>query len=144
MLTRYLRGQIEQLPPHLNQDIIDNIDNALKRMETAVPYDVYRGTSIYEDIEKFIIYDNEGTIINVDGIIGQTISEKGFLSTSLDMDASFKNMAVNWTIEVPAGSNGALISSISVHPEEAEMLFSTGQNLFIKYAEISDGRIYIG
>ncbi len=141
-INQYLRGQTEQLPSHLNQGIIENIDSALGKVETKYPCTVYRGTNIYDDIEKYFEY-SDNTLKSVDGLIGATIYEKGFLSTSIDMDASFEYLEIHWTIEVPPGSNGALISQISKIPEEMEMLFSTGQNLLIKDAAINGNNIEI-
>lgn len=143
MLNQYLRGQIDQLPSHLNQDVIDNINKALNKMQTVTPCTVYRGTGIYDDIEKYFTYDMNKNLTSVDGLIGQTIREQAFLSTSIDPQASFNYLNVHWTIEVPAGSHGALIDTLSYLPDESEMLFSAGQNLIIKDATVTDGIINI-
>lgn len=61
--------------------IIEDIDSALGKIETKHPCTVYRGTNIYDDIEKYFEYTGD-TLKSVDGLIGATIYEKGFLSIS--------------------------------------------------------------
>lgn len=143
VINQYLRGQIDQLPTYLNQDIIDNINKALNKIQIANSCTVYRGTGIYDDIEKYFTYDINKNLASVDGLIGQTIHEQAFLSTSVDPNASFNYLKVHWTIEVPAGSHGALIDALSYLPEESEMLFSAGQKLIIKEASIVGDTIII-
>ena len=92
------------------------IDSAISKAELKEPINVYRGSSSdlvggyssISDIKKYMV--------------GQTVTDKGFTSTSISKNHTFGGQ-VHYKITVPPGKGrGAYIRGISQHPSEREFL----------------------
>lgn len=106
------------------------IENTLK---TAPKYDgeVYRGV-------EFTKQSNYNSFIS-DLKIGNTYSDKGFLSTSLDKSVAFENMRRDQTQKILfniKSKNGVPIEKVSFYGEEKEVLFNKNSNF--KVSKIDD------
>lgn len=84
--------------------------------------------------------------LSPDELVGKTIVEPGFMSTSTEKIIAEGTFAGNMqmTIKAPKGSQGLDISSISQYASEAEVLFQAGQIMEIQSAEIMNGVLHLG
>lgn len=108
------------------------LDNA------SLPQDMilYRGTST----------ELLGELQNLptDELVGKTIMEQGFMSTSTETAIAEEFTGnMHMTIETSKGAQALDISSISNYTTEAEVLFNAGQKMLIKSAEVKDGILNI-
>ena len=140
-INKYLRG-IEGTLNGIDPKALQNLNNAISKGQ--VPYDmtVYRGTGL-SPLKKLSEVNLMSNSIDCSSLIGKTISEKGFMSTTV-LERSAFNRQVMWTINVPEGASAAYVASISKYPKEAELLINSGQSMIIKEASIdSSGKIHI-
>lgn len=134
-INNSLRGLEEATPE--NSVTIKEIRSALDNAALPEDMTLYRGTST----------DALGELKNLqpEELVGQTFTERGFMSTSADStvaDGFFKNN-MQITIEASKGAHAMDISSISKYKSEVEILFNAGQELLITSAEYKDGILYI-
>ena len=129
-INNSLRGQ-EQMTS-ANKATTKNLQAALDK--ASIPNDtvVYRGTST----------DGLGSMKNLppDQLVGKTFTEPGFMSTSTSNSVATGTFQGNMqiTIEVPAGAKGMDVSGFSQFPE-AEILFQSGTEMYIKKADYDNG-----
>jgi hypothetical protein len=108
----------------VSKDVVkmsENLHNCLSREETAADITVYRGisdTALQKSLGG-VSYASE------DELSGHILYDKGFVSTSLDFYRAFSNENL-LIIDLPKGSHGAFVESISGH-EENELLLDCGQ-----------------
>jgi hypothetical protein len=65
-------------------------------------------------------------------LVGKVISDKGFMSTTLQNQASVASGAVKYEIECPAGTMGRYIAPISNVPAEEEVLLARNLQLVVQ------------
>lgn len=113
-MNGYLRGS----GGYISDAMKRAVNNAQKGMR-AMPRKllVHRGCSF----KQFGLSSYEEAL----GMVGKTMQEKGFLSTSVGGRAAFSG-AVYLEIEVPVGTKAAFIKSISQHASENELLIAAG------------------
>ncbi|EAH1503052.1 hypothetical protein D4233_14030, partial [Listeria monocytogenes] len=80
--------------------------------------------------------------LNYQNLVGKTIEEKGFMSTTTISNQTFSGN-VTMKINAPKGSKGAYLAHFSETPEEAEVLFNIGQKMLIKEVTELNGKIEI-
>ncbi len=129
-----LRG-LRPLAPE-NQATLEVMKSTLSNSALSQDMILYRGTSI----------EALGSLKNLSAneLVGKQFVEKGFMSTSkssIVADGFTTNM--HMTIEASKGVQALDISSISLLPEEAEVLFNAGQEMIIKSATVKDEILHI-
>ncbi|TRW22004.1 hypothetical protein FL857_11825 [Criibacterium bergeronii] len=119
-----------------NKMITEKLKTALDRASLPNNMTLYRGTSI----EALGEYKN----LDPKNLLGKTINEKGFMSTSMNNSVAEETFLENMhmTIEAPKGSKGLDISPISQYPE-SEILFKSEQEIVITDAKVEDGVLKI-
>ncbi|MHA2612989.1 ADP-ribosyltransferase [Listeria monocytogenes] len=135
-MNGYLRGSVEKLVPD-NAERIKNLSSALEKAELPDNIILYRGTSS-EILDNFLDLKN----LNYQNLVGKTIEEKGFMSTTTISNQTFSGN-VTMKINAPKGSKGAYLAHFSETPEEAEVLFNIGQKMLIKEVTELNGKIEI-
>lgn len=106
-----------------NHERASLIHSALSRSSIPQPCTVYRGASLSSLGEYTNATDEE--------LIGNIISDNGFMSTSLNREDAFGG-EVRYEISVPEGANGAYVGYLSrTQHYESEVLFDCGQMLQI-------------
>ena len=120
-----------------NKMITEKLTTALDKASLTDNMILYRGTST----EALGSYKNLAPA----DLLGKTIMEKGFMSTSMNNSVAKGMFSGNMhmTIEAPKGSKGLDISSISEYSDEAEILFQVGQEMVITDARVQDGVLNI-
>lgn len=75
----------------------------------------------------------------------KTITEPGFMSTSANNSVASGVFSGNMQIRIEAssGAHALDISSISMFPNEVEVLFNAGQEMLITLAEMKNGILHI-
>ena len=119
-INNSLRG-LDSFTPENRQRAVD-LHSALSSAQLPCSCTVYRGASLEALGPYQHLSDND--------LVGCTISDAGFLSTSLDPDEAFGG-PVQLEIAVPAGAHGAYVDSISSVPGEREVLFDAHQRMVI-------------
>ena len=139
-INSYLRGNSNSLH-NIDPNKISEIQSALTKAKLPEDIVVYRGTDM-NAIENVLKFDKYGEIMNIDGIVGKVIKDDAFMSTAILKESSFDNKRVSWVINVPQGSNGAYVAKVSKYPNEAEILFNSGQEMIIKEVTLeANGKI---
>ncbi|MBC1827464.1 hypothetical protein HCI96_09985 [Listeria seeligeri] len=135
-MNGYLRGSVEKLVPG-NFERIERLINALSKAELPNNITVYRGTNLE-------IFDNLLNLKNTDykDLIGKTIEEKGFMSTTSLKNQEFSG-DVTLVINAPKGSKGAYLGHFSNSPKEAEILFNAGQKMLVKDVKITGDKLEV-
>ncbi|NBJ68900.1 MULTISPECIES: ADP-ribosyltransferase [Clostridia] len=132
-INEYLRtGKIGQIDEKDLQESIQSISDGLRKFDLKEDIITYRG--IPENI-----YD-----IPFEMLEGMELSEKAFVSTSLNRDVSFNGAfsgGIEMTFHVPAGSNGAFINAISKFDNEKEFLLDKGTRYTVKSAVKEGGKL---
>lgn len=106
-----------------NHERASLIHSALSRSSIPQSCTVYRGASLSSLGNYASATDSE--------LIGNIISDNGFMSTSLDSGDAFGG-EVRYEISVPEGANGAYVGYLSCAEHyESEVLFDCGQMLQI-------------
>lgn len=117
-----LRG-IEKQFEQGNYECAQKIHRALVSASIPSTCTVYRGVSSKALGMLRVLPDNM--------LVGKVISDKGFMSTSLERNSAFSN-GMLLEIEVPKGSHGAYVGNISAAGHyESEVLFDAGQKMRI-------------
>ncbi|MBR5265967.1 MAG: hypothetical protein IKV63_05085 [Clostridia bacterium] len=122
-INNVLRGITREVAPG-NLEHARNIHKALER--ASIPEDcvVYRGAS-----DKAL---GACRFLPDSMLVGRTISEDGFMSTSLDRTSAFSG-DILLEIEVPKGAAGAYVGNVSAAGHyESEVLFDKDQVMIIK------------
>lgn len=118
-MNNWLRGSSDADP--LTKQSVINAQNGMRPIQADVL--LHRGTgweavpSEYRDPES------------VKKLIGKTISDPAFLSTSTGGSAAFGSRSVIFEIEAPKGTMGAYVDHISDFPGEREVLLAAGTKL---------------
>jgi 2'-5' RNA ligase len=73
---------------------------------------------------------NDGSQLN--GMVGKTISDKGFVSTSVRSSIGIGSPQVRMEIHAPAGTMGHYVAGFSKYPTEKELLLDSGTQFKIK------------
>lgn len=132
-INEYLRtGKTGQIDEKDLQESIQNISDGLRKFDLKEDIITYRG--IPENI-----YD-----IPFEMLEGMELSEKAFVSTSLNRDISFNGAfsgGIEMIFHVPAGSNGAYINAISKFDNEKEFLLDKGTRYIVKSAVKEGGKL---
>lgn len=106
-----------------NHERASLIHRALSRCSIPQPCTVYRGASLSSLGEYANVTDDE--------LIGNIISDDGFMSTSLNREDAFGG-EIRYEISVPDGANGVYVGYLSqAQHYESEVLFDCGQMLQI-------------
>lgn len=117
---------------------IANLDSALRRAVVPEDVAVYRRMSSPELTALFHSFDFQGAQIQDDGFTSTT-ADKDILG-ELDLehlqgDHDFMtNLPIVAQINVPAGTNGAYLGSLSSAPEEQELLLARGTTFEVRGA----------
>jgi len=134
-----------------------NINSVLRGLEPVFAEgNVNRVNQITEALNKSCVTENITVYRGVDKValgaykdspqrlIGQTITDKGFMSTSLSPEGAFDG-PVNYIIQVPKGTSGAYVGDISQWGhKEAELLLNREQDMFVTDVKFDvDGKTYI-
>ncbi len=113
-----------------NYEKAKNIHKALANSEIPCDCKVYRGASI----NALGIYKNASD----EELVGKIITDKGFMSTSMNRDKSFSG-DVKMEISVPSGAHGAYVGYVGTYGHlEEEVLFDAGQRLQITGARTDE------
>jgi len=118
----------------IDQNVIRHMQEALDTSIVPDNITVFRGTDT-TPIESVIAIDELGNL-DPNSLVGHTIVDPAFTSTSLIQDEAFGG-GVLWEVLVPEGSNAGFLDPISQLPGELELLFNTGQGLHILEASIN-------
>ena len=150
------KNQINALTDYSGEDF-RNINNSLRGMETVTPENAQRINTLKQTLDNSSLPQDmtlyRGTTTNALGdlknwesedLVGKTFVENGFMSTSTSSSVgnAFKyDMQI--TINAARGSHAMDISSISNYANEAEVLFSAGQEMIITGVEKINGILHI-
>lgn len=87
-----------------------------------LPRDIitFRGTTA----EQFGL-GSMASLDTIKGLIGKTIIDDGFVSTSIDKDSAFSG-TIRLTIAAPAGTPARYVGTISSHAHEKELIYAAG------------------
>lgn len=129
-------------------DIAEKISGSM--ITSEAPVKLYRGISEKETLFEwfngngiFNIFDEYGNI-DRNRLIGQTIKEYGFMSTSRDsFEALCRGRDVLCRIQAPKGSRMLALESISFFSNEKEILLDKGSRFLIKNVYEDMGRIVL-
>jgi len=135
-MNNYLRGISDNLNSG-NLERINSLTSALEKAKLPEDMILYRGTS-KEMIADLINVKNP----NFKDLIGKTIEEKGFMSTSLLESEKFSG-DLSLIINAPRNSQGAYLGHFSQNPKEAEILFNKGQKMVIREVNENNGNLII-
>jgi hypothetical protein len=129
-MNSYLRGQSADLSPKYKKAIKDTQD-AMR----PLPQDVllHRGTGWSQLPEGF------NTPEKAKKLIGKTIMDEAFVSTSVGGGAAFGG-ALKLEIEAPKGTHAAYVEGVSTFNGEREMLLAAGQHFQILSVTSSGGQ----
>lgn len=124
----------------------DNLDNALSKFELKENIVTYRGLG--RGALKAMFGSDAPDIKTINDMKGSIISDKAFLSTSIDRSVAedFSGLRYILKINVPKGKGrGAYVDPISMHSGEREFLMPRNTNLKISgvYRDSNDGNTYI-
>lgn len=108
-----------------DQARVNAIDSAIAKSEIKKPIVVYRGST----------NDLVGGYSSIDDIksnlVGKTIQDKGYMSTSVSKDSSFGGNTY-YRITIPTGKGrGAYVKSVSHFSHENEFLLKRGTNFLV-------------
>ena len=91
------------------------LDAAIAKTELTEPLTVYRGSGPE-------LLEGASTVGEIKKLIGATVTDKGFCSTSVSKSGTFED-DIAYKIIVPAGKgHGGYVNNISKHPNELEFL----------------------
>ena len=150
------RNQVKVLTDYSGDDY-RNINNSLRGMETATPENAQRINTLKQTLDNSSLPQDmtlyRGTTTNALGdlkglapedLVGKTFVENGFMSTSTSSSVGIEfQYDMQITINAAKGSHAMDISSISNYTYEAEVLFSSGQEMIITGAEKNNGVLHI-
>lgn len=137
-----LRGG-DNIDPHSALgNMLQDLDSAIAKSELKEAITVYR----YSDPTLFgLPFNASVTGADLEHLIGATVTDNGFMSTSVLDSATDDFGRIGFTITVPPGKGkGAYIANISKYKGEQEFLLARSSNL--KITEVSDygtGTIFI-
>ena len=138
ILNNLLRGK--EVPVNFDINIANNkitiISEALKKAQLTEDMTLYRGCS-----KKTL---GEYKDLSPEELIGKTIVEPGFLSTTKDISITenfTKDLLI--TINAKKGAHGISLKDISNYVQEDEILFDKNQSMLIIAAEEKDGILNI-
>lgn len=121
-INAVLRGIESDYNPG-NQQRATQIHNALSRSVISKPCILYRGASLNSLGEYANLSDSD--------LIGNIISDAGFMSTCLD-ESDITRDDIKYEISVPPGTHGAYLGYLSqISHGESEVLLDAGQRLQI-------------
>ena len=117
--------------------IMKNLDSALSKYTTDSNITLYRGGSAD-------LLGGYSTLSDIQKLIGKTVQDNGFMSTSTESVGSFGHYPIHYKLQIPSGSQvGAPVSSVSKHPNENEFLLSRRPQFKVKSAKQSDNKIVV-
>ncbi len=135
-----LRGNQVMSPE--NQEKCKILKNVLDNSALPEEKILFRGTST-----DFL---GEYKNLSPDQLIGKTVTEKAFMSTSTNSQVAMgfgkyprTGAPLHMTIHAPAGAHALEISSLSVKPGELEYLFTCGQQMMINNAYKEGGITFL-
>ncbi len=138
-INNYLRG-LEELDPSC-EGVLAILRSILKKAELPESMTLYRG------MQKSALNKLLQSYPNVQELVGKTLAEPAFMSTSSDLGVAqhFSQEGVILVIEAPKGAKAIDISALSEYNDESEYLFDTGQEMLITQVEENeaDGRLYL-
>lgn len=118
-----LRGIEKQFEPG-NYERAISLHESLQSASIPADCTVYRGVSSKALGALRVLPDSI--------LVGKVISDKGFMSTSIDRNTAFSGDTL-LVIEAPKGSHGAYVGDISSAGHyESEVLFDAGSKMHIK------------
>ena len=123
-----------------NKSLANSISGALQRNKFDIDLQVYRGSSasIFKNIldsNTFELMKNRKIDAEIlkDKLIGNTINDKGFMSTTCDSNMMGFLEGVLFKIDIDRGMNGlGYIAPLSDFKEEEEVLLDKNTSLYIK------------
>lgn len=109
-----------------DQKIMDGLDSAIAKAELKEPIVLYRGST-----NDLVGYSSISDIQQ--NVVGHTVKDLGFMSTSVSKSGSFKHKPMLYRITVPAGKGrGAYINKQSGYKNiEYEFLLKRGTNFMV-------------
>lgn len=122
-MNQYLRGKTTYIST-TNKNAITNAKSGMRAVDQS--FLVRRGTSFHQ----FDVNSHE----EVAAMVGKTVADKGFLSTSVGGDAAFGG-SVKMEVEVAKGTKGAYVDHISMHRGEREFIIAPGTKMKILRVE---------
>ena len=138
IMNKILRGipLTEEIDLDKANDKIDTLSDTLLKAHLPNDMTLYRGCS------KSALGEYKN--LPASELIGKTITDKAFLSTSTELSVA-ENFAKDLVIIINAkkDSHGLSLKAISKYAGEEEILFAKNQPLVITDAEEKDGKLYI-
>jgi len=141
-INRFLRDG----KPPIGQDLIDTINNAKKAINESQPLSTdlqVRRASVWamfgikvEDLPDYPDYNNL-----LGPFIGTSFTDKGFVSTTPNLANKNYPDGVQLIINVPAGSKGMYVESLTYFPGEQEFVLPPGGKF--KITKIVNDEIYL-
>lgn len=117
--------------PTSMKNVIDEMDKGMR--ELPGNYILHRGTSMTQ-----LGLPNSSDLTDVEGLIGKTIKDDGYLSTSVGKRAAFGGR-VMMEIEAPRGTLGAYVNDISHHKGENELILARSTEMKVIDARQGSG-----
>ncbi|MGW2721533.1 putative T7SS-secreted protein [Streptomyces sp. NPDC001492] len=140
-INGWLRGQREKTPEL--ESIAQHMDEALAKSHIPESLMVRRGTEIQHWLDQF---DAD----NAKQLVGRTLSDKGYFSTSIGETPAFGHKPVWLHLEVPEGHPGIWMDQvdgarnmITANPKERELLLPQGTQFEVTHVTRESGKIHI-
>jgi hypothetical protein len=132
---RDINGQLRTGNGSRQDETIRQMDKGMRAMPKDIL--VHRGTTL----ENFGVDSEE----ELKTLLGGTVKEKGYLSTSVGGSAAFSSKPVIMEIEIPKGARAAYVDHISVCSGEKEMIIARGTEMrILSIDETGSGGYYGG
>ena len=136
-----LNKQLRKYGPYgltqAGERVLKNLDSALSKYTTDKNIVLYRGGSAD-------LLGGYTSLSDIQKLIGKTVQDNGFMSTSTESTGSFGHYPIHYRIQIPSGAQvGAPVANISKHPNENEFLLSRRPQFKVKNAKQSDNKIVV-
>jgi hypothetical protein len=116
-MNKYLRGQVDYISP---EDLRGAQQAQLGMRPSTVPILLHRGAGTGSQIGV-----KNAKLSDIEALVGKTLTDKGFMSTSVGGRAAFTTHVV-LEIECPVGTQMAYVDRVSVNKGENEMVLAAG------------------
>ncbi len=136
MMNDGLRGRTDLTKYY--QDVIERIrvaDDAMRPLPQ--PVKAFR----HVDFNAFgIVHSDNGlTQSQLDALVGKTVQDPGFFSTSITPDIVGFTRDIHMEIDVPKGARAAYVQRVSVNKHEEELLLAPGTKFKVVSVEGTPG-----
>lgn len=108
--------------------LIKGLDSVISKNKVQKDIVAFRGTS-WGALDNRLIEIMMGD--NYRDVIGSTVIDKGFMSTSIGQGSAFSGEGLSYEIKVPKGTNGVFVEDLTVSKGEYELILPRGTELKI-------------